>query len=147
METAAKTAETTSAEMDNHEMPDAMAENAPDHALVWGEIPVRDLDAAAAFYAKALGVPVERREMEPNPLAILPTKDGKGVAAHLYPGKGAGDGTGPTLHLGVDGVLEDAMARWQAAGGQVISPPIAIPMGRFAYCLDLDGNSIGLFGR
>jgi predicted enzyme related to lactoylglutathione lyase len=32
------------------------------------------------------------------------------------------------------------------AGGKVVSDPIAIPAGRFAYCLDPDGNSFGLFG-
>ena len=30
-------------------------------------------------------------------------------------------------------------------GGKVISDIVTIPAGRFAYCLDPDGNSIGLF--
>jgi hypothetical protein len=29
--------------------------------------------------------------------------------------------------------------------GQVVSDIISIPAGRFAYCLDQDGNSFGLF--
>ena len=33
----------------------------------------------------------------------------------------------------------------KANGGEVVSPIITIPAGRFAYCLDPDGNSFGLF--
>ena len=33
---------------------------------------------------------------------------------------------------------------WEA-GGKVVSDPISIPDGRFAYTLDPDGNSFGLF--
>jgi len=35
--------------------------------------------------------------------------------------------------------------RVTANGGQVVSPIISIPSGRFVYCLDPDGNSFGLF--
>jgi hypothetical protein len=38
-----------------------------------------------------------------------------------------------------------AMARVTKNGGQVVSPAISIPAGTFAYCLDPDGNSFGLF--
>ena len=41
--------------------------------------------------------------------------------------------------------LEDALSRVKDAGGRVISDIITIPVGRFAYCLDTEGNSIGLF--
>jgi predicted enzyme related to lactoylglutathione lyase len=37
------------------------------------------------------------------------------------------------------------MERVTANGGQVVSPVVQIPSGRFAYCLDPDGNSFGLF--
>ncbi|MFC6655736.1 hypothetical protein ACFQEX_09535 [Roseibium salinum] len=37
------------------------------------------------------------------------------------------------------------MERFAKAGGDVISDPIAIPGGRFAYGIDPDGNSIGMF--
>jgi predicted enzyme related to lactoylglutathione lyase len=67
-----------------------------------------------------------------------------GVGGHLYPGKPAAAGTGPTIHLVVDDV-DAAAGRVKDAGGQVVSPVISIPAGRFAYCLDLDGNSFGVF--
>ena len=41
--------------------------------------------------------------------------------------------------------LEETLARVEPAGGKVLSPVIDIPAGRFAYCTDPDGNSIGLF--
>jgi predicted enzyme related to lactoylglutathione lyase len=68
-----------------------------------------------------------------------------GVSGHLYPGTAATQGQGPTVHLSVPDRLEDAMERVREAGGKVLSPAVAIPPGRFAYCQDLDGNSIGIF--
>jgi predicted enzyme related to lactoylglutathione lyase len=38
-----------------------------------------------------------------------------------------------------------SMERVTANGGQVVSSVVQIPSGRFAYCLDPDGNSFGLF--
>ena len=40
---------------------------------------------------------------------------------------------------------EAAMARVAPAGGEIVSPVIDIPPGRFAYALHPDGNSIALF--
>lgn len=117
----------------------------PENALIWCEIPVSNLDKAVAFYSTALGYGMSIDTSGPNPKAVIPTADGKGLAGHLYPGKPAPVGSGSTVHLAVTGQLEDALADWKKAGGQVLSPPISIPPGRFAYGLDPDGNSIGLF--
>ncbi|MEZ5799658.1 MAG: hypothetical protein R3D29_03170 [Nitratireductor sp.] len=57
------------------------------------------------------------------------------------------DGNGPTIHLPVPDLLEESLERLKQAGGSVISPIIEIPAGRFAYCLDPDGTSLGLFSR
>ena len=119
----------------------------PPNAVVWSEIPVTDMEKAMAFYAAVFDYDMKLDESGPNPMAMFPASDDatQGVHGHLYPGKPAQPGTGPTLHLAVPGKLEDAMERFDAAGGKVVSPPIAIPPGRFAYGLDPDGNSIGLF--
>ena len=69
------------------------------------------------------------------------------ITTALIPGKPAPDGTGPTIHLACPDTLEDALERVTKAGGRVVSDPISIPAGRFAYCLDPDGNSIGVFSR
>lgn len=116
------------------------------NALVWAEIPVTDMEKSVTFYSKVFGYTLTIDESGPNPMAVFPSKDAMGiVAGHLYPGKPASDGQGPTAHLTVPGKLEDAMARCTEAGGQVRSPIITIPPGRFAYAQDIDGNSIGLF--
>ena len=118
----------------------------PEHFTVWAEIPVTDLDKATAYYSAVFDAELVEDDTGPNKVVMFATADfGKGIAAHLYPGKPAADGQGPTIHLSVPGKLEDAMARTEKAGGKVLSDPITIPPGRFAYTQDPDGNSIGLF--
>ena len=120
----------------------------PENFTVWAEIPVTDIDRAIAFYNAVFDTEMKKDETGPNPMAMFPTSDPEnGIAGHLYPGKPAPEGAGPTVHLASPGTLEDALERVRQAGGQVLSDPISIPAGRFAYCLDLDGNSIGIFAR
>ena len=119
----------------------------PEHAVVWTEIPVTDIDASIAFYSAVLENELTRDDTGPNPMAMLVTKGGPmgpGIAGHLYPGKPAA-GVGPTVHLAIAGTVEAARERVIAAGGKSEGPIIEIPPGRFAYGTDLDGNSIGLF--
>ena len=118
----------------------------PQNFTVWAEIPTSDLDKAMAFYNAVLQVELMREQMGPDVTAVFKTKDyPNGVAGHVYKGKPAKDGSGPTIHLASPGKLEDTLDRVRCSGGLVVSEPIEIPAGRFAYCLDPDGNSIGLF--
>ncbi|AXS40027.1 VOC family protein [Breoghania sp. L-A4] len=117
----------------------------PDHFTVWTEIPVTDMDKAIAFYGAVFKTELKVDDTGPNPIAIFPTTGTDSVAGHLYPGKPAARGEGPTIHLACPDALEQTMDRLHAAGGTVLSDPITIPPGRFAYCQDPDGNSIGLF--
>ncbi len=119
---------------------------APKDAVVWTEIPVTDLTRAVAFYSAAFGYEMEIDDSGPNPMAFLPfDPEQGGTAGHLYPGKPAARGTGPTVHLAVPDTVEDTAERFKAAGGDVVGPVVEIPAGRFAYGLDPDGNSIALF--
>ena len=118
----------------------------PDHFCVWFELPVSDLEAAKTFYNHVFQTELKHEDMEPNPIVMFPAKDEKtGIAGHLYLGKPPAKGTGPTVHLACPDTLEATMDRFASSGGEVVSDPIAIPAGRFVYCLDPDGNSIGLF--
>jgi len=119
----------------------------PEHFTVWAEIPVADIDRAISFYNTVLNTDLKKDESGPNPMAMFPTSTPGGVAGHLYPGQPATDGAGPTVHLACPDKLEDALKRVEVAGGKVISDIVAIPAGRFAYCLDSEGNSIGIFSR
>ncbi|QKV20428.1 VOC family protein [Oricola thermophila] len=115
------------------------------NTAVWFEIPVTDLDAAQRFYEEALSIEMTRNDEGPNPMVMFSSMADTGVSGHLYPGTPAARGSGNTIHLAVDGSLDDAMARVKAAGGEVVSPVIDIPAGHFFYAADPDGNSIGLF--
>lgn len=117
----------------------------PAHAAAWFEIPVTDMERAKAFYGAVLQSPLSDAEGSPNPMAIFAASGQPPVSGHLYPGKPAARGTGNTIHLTVTGSLEQAMERVTENGGEVVTPIISIPAGRFAYCLDPDGNSFGLF--
>lgn len=123
----------------------------PKDAVVWFEIPVSNLEKAKAFYSKVTGFALKDQEMGPNKTAVFGYSGhedmdaSNAVSGHLYEGKPAGNGTGNTIHLAVDN-LDEALMRVKPAGGEVVSDAIPIPAGRFAYCLDPDGNSIGLFG-
>jgi uncharacterized protein len=120
---------------------------APVNAAVWFEIPVTDLEKSKAFYSEVLQNALEDQAMGPNMTSVFQPSDGVGVSGHLYVGKPGSPGTGNTVHLAVPAPLEASLERLRAAGGKAVSDIIAIPAGRFAYCLDLDGNSIGLFTR
>ena len=120
----------------------------PQNALVWAEIPVSDLGKAMKFYSEVFKYDLDIDDSGPNPTSMIPTADGQGTAGHLYPGTPGSNGNGPTIHLAVPDKLEDATARFKDAGGQVLTEePVTIPVGRFTYGIDPDGNSIGLFER
>jgi uncharacterized protein len=123
-----------------------MSKSIPDNAAVWFEIPVADMNRAKAFYSAVLETELKDDDTGPNPMAIFPASE-TGVAGHLYPGKPAATGAGNTVHLASPNPLEAALERVKQNGGEVVSDIITIPPGRFAYCRDPDGNSIGLFGR
>ena len=118
----------------------------PKHFTVWTEIPVTNMEEAIKYYGTVHKADLKLDESGPNPMAVFPVESlDNGIAGHLYPGEPAKDGVGPTVHFGVPDKLEDAMKRVWDAGGQVLSEPIAMPFGRFAYTKDPFGNSIGLF--
>ncbi|MGR3803631.1 VOC family protein [Marinibacterium profundimaris] len=120
----------------------------PDNFVVWTEIPTTDMDRAIGFYQAVLQTELTVDDTGPNPIAIFRTQTpGSGTAGHIYPGIPAARGAGPTVHFNAPGPLEDSLERVKTAGGTVVSPIITIPAGRFAYCEDLDGNSIGMMER
>ncbi|WP_127521079.1 VOC family protein [Mesorhizobium sp. Z1-4] len=121
-----------------------MAGFIPQNAVVWAELPVSDMARAKAFYSAVVGNELKDQEGGPNPMSIFVAKESESIGGNIYPGNPAPRGTGPTVHLAVDSV-DAAMERVRANGGEVVSPVIELPAGRFAYCLDPDGNSIGVF--
>jgi predicted enzyme related to lactoylglutathione lyase len=119
---------------------------APANTVAWTEIPVRDIDRGIAFYSQVFKNGLTKDESGPNPMAMLPVADlATSVSGHLYPGKPAAPGTGPTIHLHVPDTLEATVERFEKAGGTSTGEIVSMPFGRFQYGTDPDGNSLGLF--
>ncbi|WP_298293807.1 VOC family protein [uncultured Litoreibacter sp.] len=118
----------------------------PQHAVVWAEIPVKNLANAVKFYSAVLQQEMAIEKQGPNPVAFFVAKDfATSISGHLYEGTPGVKGGGATVHLAVSGTVEDARDRVFEAGGTSTGDIVAMPFGRFAYCIDPDGNSIGLF--
>jgi predicted enzyme related to lactoylglutathione lyase len=113
--------------------------------VCWFEIPTTDLDRARKFYETVLGTSMRPDSDGPNPMIAFTSMDDKIASGHLYPGKPAIRGTGNTIHLVALDPLEKVMARVGSAGGEIVSPVVEIPAGRFVYATDPDGNSVGFF--
>lgn len=117
-------------------------QQATTRTVVWTEIAVTDLPRATAFYAAVFRYPMIEQNMSGQPEVYFDNGMG-GASGHLY--QGTPSTGGMVIHLAIPDRLEDAMTRCSEAGGQVTSPAIAIPHGRFCYAKDPDGNGIGLF--
>jgi predicted enzyme related to lactoylglutathione lyase len=103
------------------------------------ELPVGDLAATKSFYAAAFG--------------WLFTDYGPTYAgfedAWLDGGLAAGDAamTAVPLVLLKADVLEDALARVEAAGGTITAPIFEFPGGRRFHFRDPAGNELGVWGQ
>ena len=99
----------------------------PANAVVWAEIPVSDLDKGIAFYNAVFGYDLQKLPMEPNDIAMFPMPGDKSTAGHLYPGKSAPRGEGPTVHMLVPDSLEESAKRCEAAAGRSLGRPFRCP--------------------
>jgi predicted enzyme related to lactoylglutathione lyase len=119
--------------------------SAPTNALTWFEIPVANLDRAAAFYTKLVARPLKHEVFGGVPHAMFATAETKTtVTGALVEDAKRPRGAGVTIYLDVDGV-QAAVDRAVAAGGKVIQPTTDIgPFGTIALIADLDGNVVGV---
>jgi len=106
----------------------------------WTEVPVRNIDAAVAFYDAALGTTTKVDRTGPRPMAVL---DGHmtGGGCTLFEGEPA---PGTIIHFHVSS-MDEAAARAKSAGGAILGDPVTFPHGRYVYVSDPDGNKLGLF--
>ena len=118
--------------------------NSTHNRAVWFDIPVADLDRAAAFYGGVLGISVEKSQFDNFSFGVLQHDDGNGGC--LIPDAGAvASRGGVLLYMNVDGRMREAVARVPALGGKVVEPVRAIgPHGYRAVVLDSEGNRIAL---
>ena len=118
--------------------------NSQHNRAVWFDIPVADLDRAAAFYRAVLNIDVERQEFDGFAFCFLAHDEGNGGC--LVPGAHEVSSTGGVLvYLNVDGRIRDAVAQVEKRGGTVKEPIHSIgPHGFRAVVLDSEGNRIAL---
>ena len=112
--------------------------------LVWVEIPATDLNRAKAFYEAVLEKTLIEDNNGPQTMQMIPSK-GESMCGHVYEGKPVTAGDGPTPHFSVGTDLASAKERVKAAGGEVVSDDIPLPMAAFFYAKDTEGNSIAIF--
>lgn len=118
--------------------------------ICWFELPTTDLDRAVAFYQRVLGTTFRRETCSGHPMAIFAYGDDMpGGALVAMPQLEPRD-NGTLVYLSVDD-LDAALARTQAAGGQVAMPRLALGqgadgknIGSIALIVDSEGNRVGL---
>lgn len=112
----------------------------------WFEIPVKDLERAAAFYKNVFDVELTAEEMGSMRLAMFPfTKDAPGVAGALVKGPSYEPSrTGAVVYFSVESI-EEALRRINASGGKTLMPRTSIgPYGFIAQYEDSEGNRLAL---
>jgi predicted enzyme related to lactoylglutathione lyase len=94
-----------------------------------------DMDAGnGVTYTTATTVPVDDKMMPKEPGAINGGFTGKSKET-----------PSPVITIGVDSI-DDTLKKVEAGGGKVVTPRTPIPdMGAFAYFIDSEGNTMGLW--
>ena len=118
--------------------------NSAHNRLVWFDIPVADLDRAAAFYRAVMGIAVQREKFGDYEFCILDHKDGNGGCLVKEPSHITGTG-GILCYLNANGRIREAVAQVAKLGGKVLEP--IHPIGRHGFravVLDCEGNRVAL---
>ena len=118
--------------------------NSKHNRAVWFDIPVADLDRAAAFYHEVLGIKVHKEQFDGYSFCVLDHDEGNGGC--LVPdAKGVTSDGGILVYMNVEGRIRDAVGRVEKLGGKVVKPTHPIgPHGFRAIVLDSEGNRIAL---
>ncbi len=116
--------------------------------VVHFEMPYRDRERAARFYAAAFGWQTQMLGEEMGHYVVVTTalSDAKpgapagAINGGLYPYKPDWPAQHPSVVVGVEDITA-AMARVAAAGGQVLGEPMKIPgVGEYVAFVDTEGN-------
>lgn len=116
------------------------------NAIVWCDIPVKDLDRAITFYSEVLGKAVSKETFGDASFGLLPL-EGESVGGCLITGpKPSTDG--PMIYLNCNQRLDAAITAATKNGGKVLEPKHQIgPHGFRAIILDSEGNRIALHSK
>ena len=118
--------------------------NAAQNRLVWFDIPVADLERAAAFYRAVLGIGVHVEKSPGYSFAVLEHKDGNGGCLVPKAGEISGN-SGILVYLNANGRMREAVRQVEKLGGRIVEPPQSIdPHGFRAIVIDSEGNRVAL---
>lgn len=121
--------------------------NASHNRAVWFDIPVADLERAAAFYRSVLAIKVEVMQFGDTAFAVLDHDQGNGGCLVVAPDEITGK-SGALVYLNANGRLREATDLASQHGGSVVEPPRSIgPHGSRAVVLDSEGNRIALHSQ
>jgi uncharacterized protein len=121
--------------------------NASNNRAVWFDIPVADLERAAAFYRAVLAIKVEVMTFGDTRFAVLEHDQGNGGCLVVAPNEISGSG-GVLVYLNANGQLREATALASQHGGSILEPPRTMgPHGSRAVVLDSEGNRIALHSQ
>ncbi len=111
---------------------------------VWFDIPVSDLDRAAAFYQAVLNIKIQKQEADGITFCVLDRQGGN--SGCLIPNQDeTSSHAGILLYLNVENRIRDAVIQTEKFGGKVIQRIHSIaPHGFRAIILDSEGNRIAL---
>ena len=113
--------------------------------IVWGDIPVLDLDRAIRFYSVVLGAVVKKQEFPGTSIGILPHDEGEVGGCLFMSASEKPVDQGVLVYLNCNGRLDAAIDAVASNGGKVTQPKHAIePFGFRAVILDSEGNRVAL---
>ncbi|TKB47358.1 VOC family protein [Ferrimonas sediminicola] len=114
---------------------------------VWFDIPVANLDRAAAFYSKVLGIGVTLDEVEGRRFAVLEHELGNGGCLVVDEIRVSSQ-QGILIYLNVDGRIGEAVEQVTNMGGTVLQGVHSLgPYGFRALILDSEGNCLALHAQ
>lgn len=117
--------------------------NGEKNRAVWFDIPVSELDRAAAFYRAVLSVQVKKEDMGGFQLCVIEHGDGNGGCLVKSPDEVSA--VGVMIYLNVNGRIRDAVAQVRTHGGGVVEDVHSLsPHGFRAIVLDSEGNRVAL---
>ncbi|MCL1048629.1 VOC family protein [Shewanella abyssi] len=120
-------------------------------ALVWGEIPVTDMDRAVAFYTQHFGVSFRREVMNDMEMAVLETADKDAASIGLVKHEMMQPSAhGSVLYLHLSEQLSGLVNKITQAGVKVLLPVMPIKDGECGFIAlfqDCEGNTVGLWSK
>jgi len=114
------------------------------NSLNWFELPTHDLERAAGFYEKVLGLSLKREVFFEVPHAVFPGPE-RSVRGALVKSKAHEPATKGTVIYLHAADIDAALSRVKGAGGTVVTPKTSLgPIGFMAVIDDTEGNRVGL---